>query len=461
MKKKLLSLLLISFVLAANAQVPNKSIRYYKTAVPAKTTKKTESTESKAFFTNELLKFTLEDCITFAFSNNYNRESTKLTSDARKDQYKQSKKERLPDLSASVSEALSHTKMVSPSWDGNYGINSGVVLYQGGSITQTIKKNQLVAEQADLQTLQYDNDITIQILQAFLTALGNEELLKYQKTLLEASEEQVKQGKRRFQVGEILESDYLLLESQWATDKNNIVETTINRDNSLLALKSILSIDPMQPLEIIYPDVNAVDMMSKLPTEEYALEQSLATMPDMKISQYNVDIAETGLKISKAGYSPTISLNGSLGAGHISDFDDYGTQLSDRFNAQIGVSVSIPLFNRGRTKSNITQSKIALKQAELERKQTELTFRKTILQEYRNVVSAESKYEASKVKENAYSNSFQSYRAKYDSGSITTVELLQQQNNYVSAMNDYIQNKYGFMLKRKILDVYMGEKITM
>lgn len=411
--------------------------------------------------TGEPLRLTLEGCLNYAFDNNYNRESVILTEEARQDSYEQSKKERLPDLSASLSETLGHNQANSSSWDGNYNLNSSITLYQGGNINQTIRKNKLMAEQASYQTKQYDNDLTIQILQSFLTVLGNEELLKYQQSLLTASEEQVKQGKQRFEVGEILESDFLLLESQWATDKNNITETTINRDNSLSALKSLLSINPMQPLEIVYPDGDAVELMYNLPTEEYTLERSLITMPDMKISQYNVEIAEAGLRVSKSGYSPTISLNGSMGTGHMNNFSGYGNQLSDRFNAQVGISVSVPLFNKGRTKSNVNQSKIALVQAEFDRKQTELNLQQNILQEYRNVVSAASKYEASKVKEKAYASSFDAYRAKYETGSITTVELLQQQNNYVSAMNDYIQNKYGFMLKRKILDVYMGERITM
>ncbi len=407
------------------------------------------------------LKLTLEDCLQYAYSNNYNRESVKLNEEARGDLYDQSKMERLPDLSASISEGLNHNQVNSSSWDGNYSLNSSIVLYQGGNITQNIKKNELMTEQAKLQTQQYDNDLTIQILQAFLTALGNEELLRYQEAVLVASEEQMNQGKERFAVGEILESDYLLLESQYANDKNNIVETTINRDNSLLVLKGLLSIDPLLPVEIIYPDENAISLMSLLPDEETVLERSLAALPDMEISNYNVEIAETGLKISKAGYAPTISLTGGIGTGHATNYTNFGSQLSDRFNASVGISVSIPLFNKGRTKSNVTQSRIALEQAELEKKQTELTLRQNILQEYRNVISAESKFDAAQVKENAYSSSFAAYRAKYEAGSITTVELLQQQNNYISAMNDYIQSKYGFMLKRKVLDVYMGEYISL
>ena len=460
MKKNLFILIFTGTSLLVNAQTGNEMMESTGNGMTETTVQASTSLSSGTIANEQVLRFTLEDCLNYAFGNNYNRESIKLNEESREDFYDQSKKERLPDLSASLSESLTHNQTNSSSWDGNYNLNSGIVLYQGGNITQTIKKNKLMSEQAGFQTLQYDNDLTINILQAFLTALGNEELLKYQQALLQTSEEQVKQGKERYEVGEILESDLLLLESQWATDKNNIVETTINRDNSLLVLKSLLSLDPLQPIEIVYPDANAVDYMSNLPTEGYVLERSLLSMPDMKISQYNVEIAETGLKIAKSAYSPTISLNGSMGTGHFNNFSGYGNQLSDRFNAQIGISVSIPLFNKGRTKSNVTQSRIALEQAELDKKQTDLTFRQNILQEYSNVVSAGSKYETSKVKEKAYSSSFDAYRAKYEAGSITTVELLQQQNNYISAMNDYIQNKYGFMLKRKMLDVYMGEKIT-
>lgn len=452
MKKILFTFILGGAVLTAGAQGTQPALQ------PAQSNTVAEASASSAL---QPLRLTLEDCLDFAFANNYNRQSVELNEEAREDQYKQSKLERLPDLSASVSESLGYNKANSSSLDGSVGINSSVVLYQGGNISGNIEKNKLMTEQAEYQTQQYENDLTVQILQAFLTALGNEELLKYQQAVLNASEEQMKQGKIRFDAGEILESDYLLLEAQYANDKNNIVETTINRDNSLLALKSLLSIDPLQPMEIVYPDDSAIGLMSVLPGEEYVLERSLATMPDVQISNYNVEIAEAGLKISKSGYYPTISLNGGLSTGHANGLNNLGTQFNDRFNAQVGISVSIPLFNKGRTKSNVNQSRIALQQAELERKQTELTLRQNILQEYRNVVSAESKFKSSQVKEKAYSSSFDAYRAQYDAGSITTVDLLQQQNNYISAMNDYIQSKYGFMLKRKVLDVYMGEKITM
>jgi outer membrane protein len=406
-------------------------------------------------------QFTLEQCLDYAFRNNYNYRSMKLSEEAKEDSYQQSKQERLPNINASLSESLSSNKTNSSSWDGSYGLSANLPLYQGGNISNTIEQNKLEKEQSSYQTSQYENELTLQILQAFLSVLGNEELLKYQEAVVKASEEQMNQGKIRHQAGQILESDYLLLNAQYASDKNNIIDTQIARDNSLLTLKSLLSMDPLQELEIIYPDTSTIAAMALLPTQEYALERAIQTLPSLKISDYNIDIAKLSVKISKSGYYPTLSLNGSIGTGHKTDFDNFGTQLSDRLNEQVGISLSIPIYDRGRNRSKVTQSKIALKQAENDRKQTELTIRQTVVQEYQNVVSAYNKYEVSDSKQNAYSKSFDAYRVQFEAGAITAVDLLQQQNNYISALNDFIQSKYGFILKRKILDVYMGEKIKM
>ncbi|MBK8805635.1 MAG: TolC family protein [Bacteroidales bacterium] len=411
--------------------------------------------------TGEVLSLSLVDCIELAYKNNYNRQSVILNESANQEVYKQSKMERLPYLNATIGETYTHSNNTGSNWSGNYSLNTGVTVYQGGYINNTIEKKKLSAEQSKFRTSQFENDLTIQVLQAFLTALGNEELLRYQNAVLKASDAQVKQGKVRFETGDILKSDYLLLESQFANDQNNTLETTISRDNSLNILKNLMSLDLSQAIEITYPHDSVLEQMGIIPSEAEVVSRSIETLPDLRISDYNVEIAKAGVLISRSAYSPSLSLKAGIGSGHINDFDQYGTQLSDKLNEQIGFTLSIPIFNNGRTKSNVAQSRIALQQAELERKQTELDVRQTLIQEYRSVVLAESKFKSSEIRQNAYFESFQVYQTKFEQGSITAVELLQQQNNYINVMNDYIQSKYGFMLKRKVLDVYMGNPVTL
>ncbi len=419
------------------------------------------STEAYAQNQTQPLKLSLEECLGRALEYNYTKQSVELNEQTKRSSLSQSRMERLPNLSANLSEGVSNTKSAGTSWSGNYDLSASVTLFQGGQVNNTIKQNELQYEQTKLQTHQYDNELITQVLQSFLNALGNEELLKHQEAMLVASRKQAEEGKIRFAAGQILESDYLLLEAQYANDLNSIYKSRISRDNSLIALKNLIVIDLLQPVELIYPDDSYLEHMLVMPSVEAVLERGMETMPEVKISDYSVQIAEMGVKIAKSALVPTISLNAGIGTGHTQNYNNFGTQLSDRFGPQAGISISIPIFNKGKTRNSVIQSRVALQQVELEKKQSLTDIEEMLINEYNNVIASAQSYKASQIRQSAYNSSFLAYSEMFKVGSITTVELLQQQNNYISAMNDYVQNKYTFMLQRKVLDVYMGKEIKM
>ena len=404
-------------------------------------------------------RFTLEDCIRFAFSNNLERKSMKLTGESLETSYRQSKQQRLPNLSASVGQNISNN---ANGWStsGNVGVGSSVTIYQGGNINNTIEQNRLNVERNEVQLERYDNQLTTQILQSFLTILGNQELLNYQLEVLNTSREQMKQGRQRYKVGTILESDMLLLEAQYYSDSNNVVDTRINIENNLLDLKVLLSMDPADDLAIVSPNTDDLDgLKASLPTEEEAISLAMDYMPDLRVSDYDIRLAEKSVDMARGNYFPSISANANVGMGVLS-FDGNGNK--NWYNTpteSAGISMSIPIYSRGQTKANVKKSRIALQQAQLDYEQAALTVRQNVSQAYRNVVSAYNAYKVSQVREEAYSKSFNAYNMQYQYGSITTVELLQQQNNYLNVLNNYIQNKYSLLMKRKILDLYMGKKV--
>lgn len=406
-------------------------------------------------------QFSLEDCIRYAFANSLERKSLALTGKSLETSYEQSKLQRLPSLSASAGQNISNN---ANGWSssGNVGVGSTVTIYQGGQINNTIEQNRLNLERNTVQMERYDNQTVLQILQSFLTILGNQELLNYQLEVLNTSGEQLKQGQARYQAGTILESDLLLLESQYYSDSNNVVDTRINIDNNLLDLKVLLSMNPTDVLEIVTPETDNLDgLTGSLPSEEEAIQLALDYMPDLRLSDYDIQLAKNSLKMAKGNYLPSVSANANIGMGVLS-FDANGmNQWYGKPSESAGISVNIPIFSRGSTRANVKKSQIALEQAQLDYDQTELSVRQTVVQAYRNVLSAYNAYKVSEVRENAYSKSFDAYNMQYRYGKITTVELLQQQNNYLNVLNTYIQNKYSLLMKRKILDIYMGKNITL
>ena len=406
-------------------------------------------------------RFALEDCLRFAAANNYERKSLELTGKSLEATYEQSKQQRLPNLSASVGQNLSNNEN-GWSTSGNVGVGSSVTIYQGGNINNTIEQSRLNVERNEVQLERYDNQLATQILQSFLTILGNQELLNYQLEVLNTSREQVKQGRVRHNVGTILESDLLLLEAQYYSDSNNVVDTRINIENNLLDLKVLLSMNPTDDLEIVTPNTdNLDDLKDSLPSEEETVNLAMEYMPDLRMSDYDIRLAEKSVDMARGNYFPSISANANVGMSVLSFDSDGNSKWYGKPTESAGISMSIPIYSRGQTKANVKKSRIALEQAQLDYEQSALAVRQTVVQAYRNVISAYNAYKVSQVKENAYSKSFNAYNIQYQYGAITTVELLQQQNNYLNALNSYIQNKYSLLMKRKILDVYMGKQIEL
>lgn len=408
----------------------------------------------------QTFRFTLEEAIDYALEKNFSQQSLAIDKQIEETVLKQSKLELLPDLKASLSQGYNNGNGVTSSWNGNYDLATSVTLYQGGKNMNTIKLNKLSVEQADSRIAQAQNSLASDIIQAYLEVVMNDELYNYLTVVENTSREQMLQGEVKFKNGNILESDYLLLKAQASTDRFNVLNTQTTRDNAILKLKGLLSIPADQTFEIVTPD--AADLIEKdLPSLSEVVSVTFAWLPDLQIAKRELDIASLNIRQAKAGYAPTLSLGASVGTGYLNGTTPYGTQLSDKFNQQVSLALAIPLWSKGKTKSAVKQSEYIFEQSQLSQADTELQLRQQLEQEYNTVESGYEKYTASMEKAQAYKESAAAYRRKFELGEITAVDMLQQETNYLSALNDFIQNKYTYLLNRKLIDVYMGVKITL
>lgn len=408
------------------------------------------------------MKLSLEQCINYALEHNFDQRSLAITQEIRQVALKQSKMERYLDLSASASQSFSNSNSsTESSWGGSYSVGTNVVIYNGGNISNTIKMNELSLTQSQTQLIQAQDNLTLSVIESYLNILMNDELLRFQREALKSSLEQVNQGRAQFAAGKIIESDFMLLESQYATDKYNETNTTINRDNSILKLKNLLSIVSSVAVDIIPLDTNQMNQLKSIPQLNDVIRRSLAWSPDMEMSRQNLKIATLNTKMTRSGFFPSISAGASVGTGYSRRGGGFGSQLDKGLNESVGLSLSVPIFSKGRVKSNVTQSQHKERQVELEAEKTELALVQRIEQDYQTVRANFAQYGAMEIKQKAYSESFRVYTEKFNAGSITVADLLIQQNTYLSAVSDLLQSKYSFILNRKVLDVYMGIKIAL
>lgn len=417
-----------------------------------------------SFAQEQPTRLSLEGCLKYAEEHNYTLQNAKLDQSVSEINYKQAKLQMSPTVSASASQGFSNSHSSTNGgvdWTGNYGLSAGITLFNGLNTFNTIKQRKLNITQSELALEQQKNQVNIQIVQAFLNILMNEELSVYQKEVINKSREQMEQGYQRFKVGQILESDYLLLEAQYVSDSANYENTLLALNNNYITLKILLAMNPSANIELIKPDTAAMMQNLTIPTLQEVIDKAFDYLPELKYSKNRIESANYDVKIAKSSYYPSLNLNAGVSTGYSAKNGDFGTQLGERLGENVGLSLNIPIYNQNRARANVKLAKIGVQQAENDLLAQQNNILQDLEKYYISVNEAENNYRVSTIREKAYAANFNAYNMKFMYGSITAADLLTQQNNYLSALNTYMQNKYSFVLQRKILDILMGVPVTL
>lgn len=415
----------------------------------------------------EKQSFTLEKCLEFAETHNFTLQSANINIATSELSLKQSKLNIAPSVSASMTQNVNFGNYEkSIGWGGNYGINAGMTLFNGLSNANKIKQSKLDVEQSQLQLESSKNYIRISVIQAFLSIMMNEEILQYQQQVLKNSKEQMEQGEQQLSVGQILESDYKMLQAQYTSDLYNIENTKNNISTNYLTLKNLLSIDPSTEISIVFPDSATLFKSLELPPLQELIERSTNYLPELKMSENDIASAEYDVKIQKANYYPTLTASAGISTGYngsnlTSPNTGWGTQLWHSLGENIGLSLNIPIYQRGSVRNNVKMAQYRVEQLELEQKETEYQVHQDLQKSYLDVASAQNDFISAEAKTDAYLANYKTYSMRFKYGSVTAVDLIQQQTNFLNQLNNYMQAKYSYVLKRKILDVYMGIPVTL
>lgn len=417
-------------------------------------------------FAQQTLNMNLQECIQYAEQHNLTLQSGNLDVSTAEIQLKQAKLRQYPTVSAGIGQTFGYSHgSESFNIGGSYNINAGVDIFKGLTIRNSIKQGELQVNQAQLQSEQAKNQVRIDIIRSYLTILLNQEMMQYQQTVLNTSREQVAQGAQRVKGGRILESDYKLLQAQYLSDSVNIENTKIAIENEYVELRNLLNLEPGQALQITTPDSVQLAQSMQVPELATVLQQALDYLPDLKIRQNSVQIAEYDVKIAKGSYYPSISASAGIGTGYNAAYGNGNNGLTSGLykglDENIGLNISIPIYQQGSVRNNVQIKNLQVQQAEIALKNAEADVTRQIEAFHLDVKKAYNDYRLSELQQEAYYLNYMTYSQKFQYGSITAVDLLQQQTNYLNILSKYMQNKYNFILQKKVLEVYTGQNITL
>lgn len=405
----------------------------------------------------DTLRLTLDSCLRYAYEHSSVVELARLGEERAEVTLHSARWQFLPTVNASAGEYWSQSGDQS-SQDFSMGVNASMTLIDGGGRWSNYNRSKLARQQSRLQAQQSRRTVGEEVTEAYLALLMEGERLAYQQHLLETCRRQEEEGRLRYEVGKIMESEYQLIEAnlRQAEKERDNLELAMEEDRwrlqVLLGLSEEVAVD-VEPLETIPEE-------SMMPTMESVMDLALERQPEMKIAEVGVEIAKQGVRTARAVYFPTlsVSVSSSFYGGQQGLVDALGRFINQGgLNSNIGLSVSIPILNYSSASAQMRQSKIDLRQAEVEREQKGREFRQWVKRMYVAAQQSLNDYRVSRQLEQAYGANYEVYRKRYDEGKVGIVEFLQQQDRYLSALNDYLQSKYAYVLNMKMLELIKTE----
>ena len=461
-------------------------------------------------------KWSLQKCIVYGIQNNFNVRQAVIQTGYSDIQLKQDKLSQIPSLNLNNNYSMSFGRRENPTtgifedqkfFNTSFGMQSSVSIFNWFSKRNIIEADKLETLASRAFVEKQKNDVALLIAVNYLQVLLNMEQGKIVGVQLQQSKAQLVNTRKLVDAGSLPELNAAELEAQVARDSSSYIAAKGNVQQSLLNLKASLNLDAAEPFDIETPPVDKIpvdDIASLQPDVVYTT--ALANLPQQQYNIYKYNAGEKNRDAAKGAMKPGVGAFGGLNTNYIyfrtpipervitgtfantglivntttgtfnvvqPEFrltgnksgyitpNNFFKQFGDNFGQNIGIGLSVPIFNGGALRSNYERSKLNLKNLELIKTQDNLKLKQDIYQAYNNAIVALEKYNASKKSVGAAERSYSFAQKRYDVGMLSTYDLLTIQNNLFRANLESTANQFDYVFKMKVLEFYKGQGLKL
>ena len=448
-------------------------------------------------------KWTLEECVKYAIQNNISIKQSELdTKTAAID-----KKGAFGNFLPSLNTNASHSWNIGLNQDITTGLlqnqttqftsagaNIGIDIYKGLQNQNTLRKANLSLMAAKYQLLKMQEDVALNVANAFLQVLFNKENLKVQNEQMGINEKQYARSEELVKAGSIPRGDLLDIKATVASNNQNVIVAENALLISKLSLAQLLQLKDFENFDVI-DDTDIKDennIMLQSPAVIY--DKAKESRTELKIARTNLEISQKNLAIAKGAYQPTLqgfysfnsrvaysdrvisvipnTLNPTSTVGYVQGTNQnvltnnfspvlgnpspFFNQFGDNKGQSFGIQLSVPIFNGFSARNNVERSKVSLERSKIAVEQQDLDLQRNVFTAFADARGALNAYESSVVALESRQGAYDYASEKYAVGLMNSFDFNQSQTLLTNANSDVLRTKYDYIFKIKILEFYFG-----
>lgn len=452
--------------------------------------------------------WTLQKCIDHAFQHNIQIKQSELNVAISGINKEANIGTMLPSLNASATHGYNWGQTIdqftnqfatSRIQSNNLGIGTGMTLFNGFQNLNRVRQSNIDIDVSEANLEKMQNDIALNVANAFLNVLFQEELLKIAESNASNTAEQVKRIQDLVDAGAAARSSLLDIQAQNASDQASLIQSENNLMLAYLSLRQLLLIPSSEAENFKISAPNLEDFSDvKLPSSpEAAVNHAQNSFPEVLSAKATLARSHMDIAIAKGAMSPRLGVSYSYGSGYSGAYripvgdpiigsatpigyvegtgelvvtptfsyseyqvKGFGDQIRDNKNSSLFFSLTLPLFNGFSTKTNIARAQIAERNAEYNLELTQQQLRQSIESAYADAVAADKSYRAAETSMEAAELSFDFAKIRFEEGASNAVDYTAARVRLDNAKANFIRSKYDYIFKVKVVEFYMGQPIT-
>ena len=314
-------------------------------------------------------------------------------------------------------------------FDGNRTNNS---VRQAESQVFSARENMRVTEQNTLFSAASN----------YMNVLRDTAILGLRRSNILVLEEQLRQTRNRFQVGEVTRTDVAQADASLAAARSDFFSAQSNLQASIASYRQVVGSEPRR----LEPAQTVERLLPKRLTD--AVEVSQVEHPAIAAALHQVDVAQLAVKVAEGALLPTATLNGSVNQRA----DLNGVPNYRSLTASVVGQVNIPIYQGGSEYASIRQSKEQVSQARFSADLQRDQVRAALVTAWGQLETAKAQIASGQAATAAAEIALNGIRAELRVGQRTTFDVLNAQQvllnarvQLVSAQRDRVVGSYSVL----------------
>ncbi len=405
--------------------------------------------------------YNLKKCVDLAIKNNPTFQRAYLNAELANANTAEAKARNLPQIQAFFAQGMNFGRSIdrfsndyiNQLYNSTYGnIQLGMPIYKGFQ-TRNLTESAKLLQQAEIQNVEADkNQLSVNLLKAYLDVLAAKELSAAAKKQVENSEIQLARQQKMMAAGTSGKLEALQFSNQAASDKGGLIDAQYNLQIARLTLFQLINIKPN----------DAIEFESIIPYEigEQTLNEITVNpvefLPEYKSFDLQGQSFDRRIKANQAENSPELSLSGNYSTFYASSNPErsFFQQVNDTRNGSFSLNLAIPIFSKFQTSPRTQQLKIQKKMLDNTRKVRENTLQQDLESVKLMLNAFGERYKNASQQAEISKENLKLVELRIEAGTINPIEFSLAQANLEKAISNQIQTKFRWVLQKKLLAYY-------